>query len=100
MDHQDTIATLGARVDAVEQRVTRNERAIEKLNEAVILIREAIQRVATKDDIIALQATIAEQHTQELRDAHNSVPTKVMMWTSIGMAILGLAGFALAHFHG
>lgn len=87
-------------MDTAEDRLDHHDTALAKLNEAITVVRETLAKVATKDDIIALTRTINEQHTQELRDAHNSVPTKVMMVSSLIAAILGLAGFALAHFHG
>lgn len=87
-------------MDTHELRLTGHDAAIAKLNEAITIVRETLAKVATKDDIIALTRTINEQHTQELRDAHNSVPTKVMMMVSIVSVVLGLAGFALVHFHG
>lgn len=93
-------AVLENRVDTQELRLNGHDSAISKLNEAVTVIRETLAKVATKDDILDLTRTINERHTQELRDAHNSVPTKVLMIVSTVTCVLGLAGFALAHFHG
>lgn len=87
-------------MDSAELRLAQHDGAIGKLNEAITVLREGMARVATKDDIIALGRTISEQHTQELRDAHNSVPTRVMMIVSVVTFVLAIAGFALAHFHG
>ena len=93
-------AVLENRVDTHDTILGQHASAISKLNEAITVVRESLARVATKDDILALTRIINEQHTQELRDAHNGVPAKVMMVMSIVMGVLGLAGFALAHFHG
>jgi uncharacterized coiled-coil protein SlyX len=99
-EHAQAITRLEGRMEGAELRITQHDTAIGKLNEAVTVIREAIAKVATKDDIIELSRTISQQHTQELRDAHNSVPARIMMIVSLVTLALGLAGFALAHFHG
>lgn len=99
-DLESRTAVLENRVDTQELRLNGHDSAIAKLSEAITVVRETLAKVATKDDIIALTHTINEQHREELRDAHNSVPAKVMMFVSIGTLVLGLAGFALAHFHG
>jgi hypothetical protein len=96
----ERLAVLENRMDSAEMRLNGHDTAILKINEAVSVIKETLARVATKDDIVELTKTINERHTAELRDAHNSVPTKVIMIVTVISGALGLAAFALAHFHG
>ena len=86
--HEAAIAELRARLNSHDEDLARHESMIEKLNEAVTLIRETCAKVATKDDVMKLSQNIDEKFNRQLSDAHNSIPAKVGLWITGGSVLL------------
>lgn len=84
------IAELRARADATDNAIERLDERVTRHDEIIASLREAVAKVATKDDIADLRKDINEQFTVQMRDAHNSVPVKHSLLISAGMFVLAL----------
>jgi septal ring factor EnvC (AmiA/AmiB activator) len=99
-ENAQAIAEVKARVDGHDEDLARVDRHIAKLDEAVVMLREGMARVATKEDIGELRQDISKTFFEQLKDAHNSIPTKTATWFGGLMAAIALVDLALRHFHG
>lgn len=86
--HEAAIAEIRARLTGHDEDIQRHEQMIGKLNETVAVIREAVAKVATKDDVMSLSRNIDEKFNKQLSDAHNSIPAKVGLWITGGSVLL------------
>lgn len=86
--HAEAIAELRARLNSHDEDIARHENMINKLNETVAVIREAVAKVATKDDVLALSRNIDDKFNKQLADAHNSIPAKIGLWITGGSVLL------------
>lgn len=97
-ENSEAIAALEARMDSNEARVSRIEHVQEQMSEAIVMLRETVAKVATKDDIIQLSRNVDEKFGQQLTQAHNSMPAKISM-VFMGVSLLiAFAGLLLTHF--
>lgn len=101
-EHAEAIAELRARVNGTEADIARHDIMIDKLNETVGVLREAVARVATKDDILKLSENIDTKFTEQLRDAHNSIPAKIGVLLTGGSVLIMVATLfvSLVRHHG
>jgi predicted nucleic acid-binding Zn-ribbon protein len=99
-ENAEAIAEVRARVDGHDDDIARQERHISKLDEQIVILRETVGRVATKDDIADLRKDVSDRFDKRAEDAHNSIPTKLAAWFGGTMVILTLLEFALGHWHG
>lgn len=86
-------------MDGTEQRLTRTEQATERMSEAITVLREAVAKVATKDDILKLSQNIDDKFNTQLRDAHNSIPTKIGLLIAAAALIAPIVSLFLSR-HG
>jgi predicted nucleic acid-binding Zn-ribbon protein len=98
-ENRQAIAEVRARVDGHDEDIARHERHIAKLDEAVILLREGMARVATKDDISGLRRDLDERHATQLTQAQNSIPGKIGILLTGGSLVVMLITLFLNH-HG
>jgi chromosome segregation ATPase len=96
-EHAVAIAELRARIEGHDESIDRHEVNISKLNETVGVLREAVAKVATKDDILGLSRNIDEKYNTQLRDAHNSIPTKIGLWLTAGSVLVAVIALFLHH---
>lgn len=89
-ENAEALAEVRARVDGHDEDIARHERHIAKLDDAVVMLRETIGRVATKDDIADLRKDISSKFDKQLVDAQNSVPGKVAVVFTAGMFLIAL----------
>lgn len=89
-EHGEAIADLRARMVKTEEVLSVFGENFRHINEAIASLREGVARVATKDDIIALRDDMNKNHTQQLRDAHNSTPTKITVFFGFCMLIVAV----------
>lgn len=85
-------------MDSHEGRIDRIETLQGKMGEAIVMLRETVAKVATKDDIMVLSEKMDDKFGQQLTQAHNSIPTKISLLFTGGMFVLALLGFAMSHF--
>lgn len=96
-DHAVRIAVLEKRANGVDAMLQKHDDHLVKLDGAVSSIREILANVATKDDIYALSNNINQAWTQQMTQAHNSVPAKIAAGSGVLMFLLALIGFAMLH---
>jgi chromosome segregation ATPase len=99
-EHAVAIAELRARIDGHDETLTRHERHMGKLDEAIGILREASGRVATKDDIAGLQKDFSEKFDQRLSEAQSSIPGKIAVLFGGGMFFIALVGLIVDMMHG
>jgi hypothetical protein len=97
--HAEAIAELRARLNGHDEDIARHELMIGKLNETVTVMREAIAKVATKDDVMRLSDNIDEKFNKQLSDAHNSIPAKIGILLSAGSVLVMVIGLILSVVH-
>jgi hypothetical protein len=95
--HMTAIVELRERVRAHDEDIARHDQHLAKLDETVVELRMAIATVATKDDIIGLSRNIDEKFNQQLKDAHNSIPTKVGLWLTAGSVLVAIIALFIRH---
>lgn len=86
-------------MDGTEQRLTRTEQAAERMSEAITVLREAVAKVATKDDILKLSQNIDDKFSTQLRDAHNSIPARFGVILTAGSVLVAFATLILSFAH-
>lgn len=91
------IVELRERVRAHDEDIARHDQHLAKLDETVVELRMAIATVATKDDIVRLSRNIDEKFNQQLKDAHNSIPTKVGLWLTAGSVLVAIIALFIRH---
>ncbi|MFM0263336.1 hypothetical protein [Paraburkholderia sediminicola] len=91
------ITQLQERVRAHDEDIARHDQRLAKLDETVVELRMAIATVATKDDILGLSRNIDEKFNQQLKDAHNSIPTKVGLWLTAGSVLVAIIALFIRH---
>lgn len=84
-------------MDSNDIRVGRLEDITVRMGEAITMLREAVAKVATKDDIVVLTAKMDEKFGQQLTQAHNSVPVKVSIAISAVIMLISLAALLIPH---
>lgn len=97
IEHVAAIAAINARLEGHSAMLARHDAHLIKLDETIASMREAMGRVATKDDIVDLRKDINTMFTTQMTNAHNSVPTKVAVAISGFMGLLTLLSFALKY---
>lgn len=96
MEQVKALAELRARIDGHDEDIARHDSMISKLNEAVTVLREAVAKVATKDDILKLSQNIDDKFSTQLRDAHNSIPAKLGVILTGGSVLVALITLILS----
>lgn len=99
LEHAAAISELRANVKANTADIARHDQHLGKLDETVAVLRESYGRVASKDDIMALSKNIDDKFTTQMRDAHNSIPSKIGLVLTLGSLVIALIGLYLGH-HG
>lgn len=90
------IAELRARADATDDAIEKLDARVTRHDEIIASLREAVAKVATKEDVAALRDDITKTHSKQMSDAINSIPGK---WAAIFAGILALAEI-IKLFHG
>ncbi|WP_028219226.1 hypothetical protein [Paraburkholderia oxyphila] len=101
MTNQDNaidIAELKTRVDGHADTLQRHDERLTKHDEAIISLREGMAKVATRDDVAELRNAVNRQFFDQLKQAHDSIPSKTAALAALGSALVTAAGFMLAHF--
>lgn len=88
MDQAMAIAELRARQDATDDAIEKLDARMTRQDEIIAGLREAVAKVATKEDVAALRDDINIAHTRQMSDAINAIPGK---WAAIFAGILALA---------
>ncbi|HJQ13092.1 MAG TPA: hypothetical protein VJ840_18815 [Gemmatimonadaceae bacterium] len=96
-DHSEKIAALEARMDSSEARQSRIEDVQERMGEAIVMLREAVAKVATKDDILKLSQQVDQRFGEQLTQAHNQMPAKLSVGLTVFMALIAFASLLLSH---
>lgn len=97
IEHMAAIAAIHARLDGHSTMLARHDAHLMKLDETIASMREAMGRVATKDDIVDLRKDINGMFVTQMNNAHNSMPTRVAVMISGFMAVLAALSFALKY---
>jgi ParB-like chromosome segregation protein Spo0J len=97
--HAEAIAELRARLNGHDEDIARHEFMIGKLNETMAVMREAVAKVATKDDVMSLSRNIDEKFNKQLSDAHNSIPGKIGLWLTGGSLVMMGIGLLMTLVH-
>ena len=84
-------------MDSTESRQSRIEDVQERMGEAITMLREAVAKVATKDDIMALSQQVDKRFGEQLTQAHNQMPAKLSVGLTAFMALIAFASLLLAH---
>lgn len=96
--HMAAIAELRARQEATNEAVEKLETRVTKHDEIIASLREAVAKVATKDDITELRKDINESYAIQMRDAHNSIPAKIgLIIAAAGVLVPIIALFVSRH---
>lgn len=96
-EHAAAIAAINARLDGHSTMLARHDAHLIKLDETIASMREAMGKVATKDDILDLRRDISNTFATQMTNAHNSVPTKIaVMFTAIS-GLIAILSFALKY---
>lgn len=101
--HAADIAALRARVAGHGEVLERHETMLGKLNETVVVLREAVAKVATKDDILRLSQNIDNKFSTQMAQAQASIPAKigvVLTGGSVVIALVALVASLASHYHG
>lgn len=88
MDQNMAIAELRARQDATDDAIQKLDERVTRHDEIIGSLREAVAKVATKDDVTALRDDINKTHSKQMADAINAIPGK---WAAVFAGILALA---------
>ena len=99
MDQNMLIAEIRARVDGHGEAIEKLDARVTRHDEIIAGLREAIAKVATKDDIAELRKDISQTYADQMRDAHNSIPTKIGLLIGAAGLIVPIIALFLAH-HG
>lgn len=92
------IAELRARQDAADDAIEKLDSRVTRIDEIIASLREAVAKVATKDDISELRKDINESYTTQMRDAHNSIPAKIgLLIAAAGVIVPIIALFVARH---
>lgn len=92
------IAELRARQDATDNAIERLDERVTRHDEIISSLREAVAKVATKDDISELRKDINDTYATQMRDAHNSIPTKIGLLISAAALIAPIVAlFVMRH---
>ncbi|WP_157639439.1 hypothetical protein [Burkholderia ubonensis] len=95
------IAELRARQDATDDAVERLDARVTRHDEIIAGLREAVAKVATKDDIAELRKDINDTYATQMRDAHNSIPTKIgLLIAAAGLVVPIIALIVTVTHHG
>ena len=96
-EHGIQISEIRERIRSHDEDIKRHEKHLAKLDETVGFLRQVLGSLATKTDILDLRKDISEQFNANMRDAHNSVPTKIAVIVAVGMFLLTFAAFFISH---
>ena len=99
MDQNMMIAELRARADATDDAIEKLDARVTRHDEIIASLREAVAKVATKDDIADLRKDINETYATQMRDAHNSIPAKIGLLIAAAGVLVPIAALFIAH-HG
>lgn len=92
------IAELRARQDATDDAIEKLDSRVTRHDEIIASLREAVAKVATKDDISELRKDINESYATQMRDAHNSIPAKIgLLIAAAGVIVPVIALFVARH---
>jgi hypothetical protein len=91
MDHNmAAIAELRERVEGHAEAIEKLDSRVTRHDEIIANLREAVAKVATKDDILKLSQNIDDKYSSQLRDAHNSIPAKFGLILTGGSVLIAL----------
>ncbi|AOI76049.1 hypothetical protein WS54_07045 [Burkholderia sp. NRF60-BP8] len=93
------IAELRARQDATEDAIEKLDSRVTRHDEIIASLREAVAKVATKDDISELRKDINDTYATQMRDAHNSIPAKIGLLIAAAGVIVPIIAMLVAR-HG
>lgn len=93
------IAELRARQDATDDAIEKLDSRVTRHDETLASLREAVAKVATKDDISELRKDIHESYATQMRDAHNSIPAKIGLLIAVAGVIVPIIAMFYSH-HG
>lgn len=82
------IFELRARADATDDAIEKLDARVTRHDEIIASLREAVAKVATKDDVAGLREDINKTHARQMSDAINAIPGK---WAAIFGGLLALA---------
>jgi hypothetical protein len=99
MDQNMAIAELRTRADQTDAAIQKLDERVTRHDEIIGQLREALARVATKDDVAALRADINTTFYQQLKEAHASIPAKIGLVIAAAALIAPILALVLAH-HG
>ena len=93
------IAELRARQDAADDAIEKLDARVTRHDEIIASLREAVAKVATKDDIADLRKDINESYATQMRDAHNSIPAKIGLLIAAAGVLVPIIALFISH-HG
>ncbi|MEM5294254.1 hypothetical protein VSR82_07910 [Burkholderia sp. JPY481] len=99
MDQAMLIAELRARQDAADGAIEKLDARVTRHDEIIGELREAVAKVATKDDVAALRKDINETFYQQLKEAHSSIPAKIGLLIAAAALIAPIVALFVSH-HG
>lgn len=90
------IAELRTRIEGHDDALEKLDARVTRHDEIIASLREAVAKVATKDDIAELRKDINESYSTQMRDAHNSIPAKIGLWITGGSVLVAVVGLLLS----
>lgn len=93
------IAELRARQDATDDAIEKLDARVTRHDEIIGSLREAVAKVATKDDIAELRKDINDTYATQMRDAHNSIPAKIGLLIAAAGVVVPIIALFISH-HG
>lgn len=88
MDQNMMIAELRARADATDDAIEKLDARVTRHDEIIASLREAVAKVATKEDVAGLRDDINKTHSKQMSEALHAIPGK---WAAIFGGLLAAA---------
>lgn len=93
------IAELRARADATDDAIEKLDERVTRHDEIIAGLREAVAKVATKEDVAALRDDINTTFYQQLKEAHRSIPGYIGLLIAGASLVVTIVALVLSH-HG
>lgn len=93
------IAELRERVNGHNDAIEKLETRVTRHDEIIGELREAVAKVATKDDVAALRKDISETFYSNLKEAHSSIPGRIGLLIAAGSLVVTVVALFVSH-HG
>lgn len=94
-----SLAEQKMRLNGVDATISRHEKRLDKLDEAISTLKEISAKSATKDDITDLHKDFIELFQDRLSEAHKAMPGKLAAAYGGGMFVIAIVGLVVSMLH-